>query len=594
MTNIDALAATLGLETKVSEWSKGESVIEAIEARLKGMAQKAALAQVDFDALGKKVGIAVSPPRAPSVTEEATKVAGNRLRGMQVEAKLASTEVNKALATIGLPGSPGLPVGKTPASNVEAQGVAVSSTLKRLALGLGALFAVQGITQTTKATLDFASNISNLNERTGISITTLQELDRAAKENSTSLESLVGAAQGLSSSLEEAEKSGTGSFLRGLREIGVTTKQLRKTLKEDGLDSALQLIADKVSGLEAGAKKAKIVSHLGIDPALIPALNSLAQARDDAHNLGLIISDEDIANLKKLGDDTERAEAAFAGFKDKALAKLAPELEKIVDGMIAWLQKNQELIESAFVGVVKLAAAALQDLVTVAALLAEGFAFLQKHSDLVMAAIIGYAGALLFASIQAWATTIAAGAAAAGMTTLGFAARAAGTAIKGAMISTGIGIFIAAVALLIEHWDSVKFAAEAVGELISDLFTKMLPEALEWFVNLPVVKQVIWFFNKIGDFLDRSSGAGDLAHDSQAVRKFVETMAPNEAQIGDDVPASPAGTTGGPVGGGGGGASVQIDQLTVVSNEADPKKVADAIKPSLQDLMDEQIRKAKK
>lgn len=592
-TTIDALAATLGLETKVSEWSKGESVIEAIEARLKSMAQKAALAQVDFDALGKKVGIAVAPARAPSVTEEATKVAGNRLRGMQVEAKLASTEVNKALATIGLPGAPGLPAGKTPARNVEEQGVAVSSTLKRLALGLGALFAVQGITHTAKATLDFASNLSNLNERTGISITTLQELDRAAKENSTSLESLVGAAQGLSSSLEEAEKTGTGSFLRGLREIGVTTKQLRKTLKEDGLDSALQLIADKVSGLEAGAKKAKIVSHLGIDPALIPALNSLAQARDDAHNLGLIISDEDIANLKKLGDDTERAEAAFAGFKDKALAKLAPELEKIVDGMIKWLQQNQQLIESAFVSFVQLAATALQDLVTVVALLAEGFAFLQKHSDLVMAAIAGYAGALLYARIAAWATAISAQAAAAGMTTLQFAARAAGTAIKGALVSTGIGILIAAVALLIEHWDSVKFAAEAVGELIADLFTKVLPDALKWFVNLPVVKQVIWFFEKIGDFLDRQSTASAVAHDNQAAQEFANTMAPNEAQLGD-VPASPAGTTGGPVGGGGASASVQIDQLTVVSHEADPKKVADAIKPSLQDLMDEQIRKAKK
>ena len=206
---------------------------------------------------------------------------------------------------------------------------------------LGAAAIAFGTTQLARvgrATVDYADNLQKLNDRLGISVEALSELQFAAERSGVPVRALQLGLQRLQRRVAEAAQ-GTGEAQGALRELGIDAQRLARL----PLDQQFELVGEALSLVGNEADQTRLAFKLfdaeGV--ALLQTLKGgsagLRDLRSEARRLGVTVSTEAAQAAAKLNDRITDLKAAFKGLSASILESGA------IEALTQFIEKTNQL-----------------------------------------------------------------------------------------------------------------------------------------------------------------------------------------------------------------------------------------------------------
>lgn len=213
--------------------------------------------------------------------------------------------------------------------NGAAENVGKGFALAKTAVGafIG-LQAVQGVMSFARETINAADQLNDMSERTGMAISVLSELDYAARMNGRSLEDVQTALQRVAVKATDAA-TGNKAATIAFDALGVSVRNadgsMRTSLEiTEDIGEAFQQIQDPT------LKAALAVEFFGKQgPALIPLLENMQSAREEARELGVVMGDEFAKHAAEFNDNMDRAAFMARGFASAILSEVIPALSEL-------------------------------------------------------------------------------------------------------------------------------------------------------------------------------------------------------------------------------------------------------------------------
>jgi hypothetical protein len=239
-------------------------------------------------------------------------------------------------------------------------------------------------------TAELGGKIDDLAQSTGQSRTGLQELSYAGDQAGMSMEDTNGIITKLSKNLYEAA-NGNKEMAKTFASAGIAVRNADGTLRPAA--DVLEDVGDLIAGMPDGTKKTALAMELlGKSGAkAIPLLNEggdgIRKLREEAHELGAVMSDETVRGLDEFGDTQSKVKAALIGLRNEAVAALLPTLKEMVTGLLAWIKANREVIKQKIQSIIKAMATGLKFLAKVVGFVITVVDKMGQHLDLVAVAL---------------------------------------------------------------------------------------------------------------------------------------------------------------------------------------------------------------
>lgn len=403
-------------------------------------------------------------------------------------------------------------LGLRPDKEAWAKGNELVSGLKK-ALGWYASYeAVKGLIEIGKSTIELGGHLDDMRQKTGLSAETIQKWGYVAKLGGSDADGMAHGVGHLARTLKGAA-DGSEEASKALRAVGLNSAAITAALKSgDGLDAALLKIADKFAAMPDGANKTALaMAVFGKSGAeLIPTLNQgadgLAKLRKEAEESGAIISNEAVSALDELGDNIDKVKMSLTGLKNQAVVALLPMLKELVDGFMAWVKANRELITSTITSAVGGLITALGVLADVGSVVAGIIGYLSEHATLAKAILIGLGIAIAAVALEAAAAWV-----------IGFWPVVAVVALIAGLVLVfddllsslvdGKGVFAAvgrAIAGVFKDvYNGIKEAFYAIGEFFASI-ARTIKNAF-WAVIDWVKEQINWVWTQLGKAKDAAA-----------------------------------------------------------------------------------------
>ena len=194
--------------------------------------------------------------------------------------------------------------------------------------------------------------LDKMSQRTGIAGSALAELGFAAEQSGGSLADVEQNIKVMQRTLDDAN-DGMATATLTLDKLGVSLDDLRGKSP----DQQFETIADGLARInDPGQRAAAAMEIFGRSGAkLLPLLNGGAEGirklREEARDLGLAPSEEDIANAAKLTDAMNRVRRSIGAIVFQIGAAVAPVVENaiaqvmpLVKSTTAWITENRSLV----------------------------------------------------------------------------------------------------------------------------------------------------------------------------------------------------------------------------------------------------------
>lgn len=292
----------------------------------------------------------------------------------------------------------------------------VESFLGNMKTALGAFVAYKGFSF-FRGMIDQTSEIAgaavDMSAKLGISAESVQELDFAAKQSGTSIDGLKGGLTGIAGNLEEARK-GAGPLAEGLKKLGISTRD--PAVRAGDLDAILMKVADGIAAMPEGAGRAaasmKVFGKSGSDllPFLSEGAAGIARMRQEARDLGGVISNETAASLEAFGDEQEKVSFSIQGLKNEIVIALLPALREMTAKFLAWMKVNRKVLAEKIAGVIKGIGRALLVVGEIVKGMMPVLGFMIDHWKILTAAILVFKSASIGAAVASgvsWAIATA-------------------------------------------------------------------------------------------------------------------------------------------------------------------------------------------
>ena len=223
-------------------------------------------------------------------------------------------------------------------SAAETQGEGFGNSFKDVIGGVASALTAAGITAAIKGIADqFARMISNTaqyadrvdkgSQRLGISTSAYQEWNHALQQSGASIDTVSRGIVNLNAAISG---SATDKVSEALDALSIDPSEYKST--EDLLDAVFTALADMEQGAERDTLIENIFGRGGMELAAF--LNSgsegIKELRQEAHDLGLIMSGEDIANGVAYGDAVANLQAAIEAIEQQLVQGLIPFLKDAV------------------------------------------------------------------------------------------------------------------------------------------------------------------------------------------------------------------------------------------------------------------------
>lgn len=227
-------------------------------------------------------------------------------------------------------------------------------TLKKAAVGATAAItgmAAAAISAANK-TAEAGDTIDKASQRVSMSREAYQEWDFILSQNGASIEALEPGMESLIAKMTAAMEAGeetTSSFDL----LGISLDDLKEMAPEE----AFEKVIIGLQGIEDETQKAALASEMfgGTGVLLKPLLNSTAESteklKNEAHELGIIMSDEAVDAAISYTDAVDKMKRSFTGITSNISAELLPGFQKIVEGLTGLATGQDDATEKISEGV---------------------------------------------------------------------------------------------------------------------------------------------------------------------------------------------------------------------------------------------------
>ncbi len=364
----------------------------------------------------------------------------------------------------------------------------------------GAVKAGEGLAEIVTKTVETASALNDTSVALGVTTDAIQELGYAAKLNGSSVEGMSDGIRKLSINMAAAA-SGSEEAAQTFRKLGV---QITANGKLREADEVFGDLAEKFKAMPDGARKvATAVDLFGKSgAALIPTLQAgrdgLAELRQEARELGIVLDKDTIAAGDDLGDTWDKLKAAADGLRYSIGGPLLSGFKELLDSMVRWIKANRELIAQRLRSVMRGIAGAIKAVGVGLDLVWRALNFVIARWKLFAALIVGSLAAIAIANAGAVISFIALGAAA-----IGSAIAAAAAWVVAAAPFIALAALIAIVLLALEDlWVFLHGGKSLIGDvgkelakLVSD-FIDQGPKAGEHWM-LKILRSVLIYLRAV-------------------------------------------------------------------------------------------------
>lgn len=192
--------------------------------------------------------------------------------------------------------------------------------------------------------------LSKAHDRTGIAASSLSELGYAAAQSGSDLATVEKSVSKMQRGIIEASE-GSKMIAESFDAIGLSAEQLKKLSPEEQFLAVGKAIAKIPDPTERAARAMQIFGRSGTQ--LLPMLTSDIEAlRQEARDLGLVISDEDAVNATNLGDAFDRVKKSLGGIATQLGAAIAVPfthiantIATIIGRVSAWVSANRDVVK---------------------------------------------------------------------------------------------------------------------------------------------------------------------------------------------------------------------------------------------------------
>lgn len=228
-------------------------------------------------------------------------------------------------------------------------------------MGAGVLAGGAALVGMAKKAASAADHIDKMSQKIGISREAYQELDFVMSQSGTSVDNLQMGIKTLTAKMDAfaaGNKDATATF----EKLGVAVKNSDGTFRSQE-DVFFDTVA-ALQGVEDQTEKSRLATELfgksGLElmPLLNGAAGSMDEMRKQAHDLGLVMSDDAIDAGVKFTDTVDQVKRSFDAIINQIGVSVMPVIQKVLEWVLKHMPEIQKVITVAF-GVIKSVIAAV-------------------------------------------------------------------------------------------------------------------------------------------------------------------------------------------------------------------------------------------
>jgi hypothetical protein len=194
---------------------------------------------------------------------------------------------------------------------------------------------ISGIVSSVSTSLDSLNDLSN---RIDVPVQKLQGLGLAAKLSGVDTEQFATAVTRLGVSIGKADPG--GAFDKTLRSVGVSLAEIRGLRPEQQFEAISAAIGALPTSADRAAAAVEIFGKQGA--ALVPLFKEGAASVEEltarAERLGIIVSEDQVANIAEMNDAFDLVSATVEGIIGQVTGNLAPVVTAIADEFLAFVE----------------------------------------------------------------------------------------------------------------------------------------------------------------------------------------------------------------------------------------------------------------
>ncbi len=223
--------------------------------------------------------------------------------------------------------------------------------LVKVMAGLTAVLAGAGFAmfKMVRKTADVADAAAKGAQRYGLTTESFQELDHAAQLSGTSIQEVGSALRDLSMKASDATRGGAGNA-KMFKQLGISLKGANKELKSS--DELMMDVADRIAKTKSPTEQLAIAMKVfgGAGEKMLPMLKTgrhgIMKMREEARELGHVISGETAAGFEELNDNMLRGRKVVEGWRNRLTTGLLPKVNELVERFVNWGKANREVINT--------------------------------------------------------------------------------------------------------------------------------------------------------------------------------------------------------------------------------------------------------
>jgi len=213
----------------------------------------------------------------------------------------------------------------------------IGKAAKGLGIGIAAIgtaavgMGIAAVTQFAAA----GDEVQKMALRTGISTEALSELRHAAELSGSSLVSLETGFKKMARFVDDA-KMGLSTATDVMDSMGIAYEDFAGLSPEETFNKLSMAIADMEDPLAQQNAAMELFGRAGTDllPMLSQGAEGLAEMKQEAHDLGLVFSQEAADSAAEFNDNITRLQGAFTGLMNELATALMPVLEALMPVLI--------------------------------------------------------------------------------------------------------------------------------------------------------------------------------------------------------------------------------------------------------------------
>ncbi len=206
-----------------------------------------------------------------------------------------------------------------------------------------------------KETAAYGDNVDKLSQKIGISAEAFQEWDYVFSQNGADIGILEGGMKKLSGVVADAA-GGSKSAQETFKQLGLSVQDLSGLSQEDIFGRVIEQLQQMPESAERTALASDLLgrSAMELGPLLNQTASDTEALKQQAHDLGMIMSDEAVSNSAAFTDAMDNMSRAMDGAKNTIVSSLLPGFTEITNGFANLIAGNDGATEQMKNGFVSL------------------------------------------------------------------------------------------------------------------------------------------------------------------------------------------------------------------------------------------------